>query len=397
MSDRKSGRGVRTRRDYVKYSGAVIGGGLLAGCSSDGSESTDSRTEADTETDSTPSTDTNTAEDGSYSVTMEPVGEVSFSEIPESWLAMTAGYADMGIALGQQPPEGLTSTGRYHTHHYDDIPGVSVNKEDILQLYDAGIDKELFYSRDVDLHVFDPNFLSNRVENFDEEDIEEITSNISPFIGNAIFSRQYSWHDGYPYYTMYEAFEKMAEVFQEQDRYRAFADIHDDVIGEITNRLPAESERPSVATLMVTSEEPDEFYPFRIEQGTGWKQWRDLGVTDSLAGTGTESFTAARATIDYETLLKADPEYLMLYGYESLSASEFRETFLPYFQDHNIGSQLTAVQNENVYRAGGFYQGPIINLSLTERAAKQLYPDEFEDDESLYDRQRVADIVNGEY
>jgi len=327
---------------------------------------------------------------------MEPVGDVEFDEVPESWLAMTAGYADMGIALGQQPPEGITTTSRYHTHHYDDIPDVSVNKEDILQLNDAGIDKELFYSLDVDLHVFDPNFLINRIRNIEETDIEEIQSNISPFIGNTIFSRQYSWHDGYPYYTMYEAFETMAEVFDEQARYQAFSELHDEVIGDVTDRLPAESERPSVATLMVASEEPTEFYPFRIEQGTGWKQWRDLGVEDALAGTGTESFTASRASISFETLLEADPEYLMLYGYESMSTSEFRETFLTYLREHESGSQLTAVQNGDVYRAGGFYQGPIINLKLTERAAQQLYPDEFASDEHLFDRQRVADIINGE-
>jgi len=380
---------VPTRRDTIKYGGAVAAGSLLAGCSGD----TDS--EADEST-STP-TDTATPEDESYSVTMEPVGEVVFDEVPESWLVMTAGYADMAVALGQQPPEGITSTSRYHTHHYDDIPNVSVNKGDILQLYDAGIDKELFYSLDVDLHVFDPNFLINRIKNLDEADIEEITANISPFIGNTIFSRQYSWHDGYPYYTMYEAFEKMAEVFQEQARYQAFSDLHNEVIGEITDRIPGESDRPSVATLMVVSEGPEEFYPFRIEQGTGWKQWRDLGVKDGLAGTGVESFTASRATMSYEALLEADPEYLMLYGYESLSTSEFRDTFLTYFRNHDIGSQLTAVQNGNVYRAGGFYQGPIINLKLTERAAQQVYPDEFGSDEQLFDRQRVSNIVSGEF
>ena len=378
---------IPTRRDYIKASSALVGGTLIAGCSGNNPQPTSENSSTATST---------TATNQSYSVTMKPVGEVEFDEVPESWLAMTAGYADMGVALGQQPPEGITTTSRYHTHHYDDIPDVSVNKEDILQLNDAGIDKELFYSLDVDLHVFDPNFLINRIRNIEETDIEEIQSNISPFIGNTIFSHQYSWHDGYPYYTMYEAFEKMAEVFHEQARYQVFSELHDEVIGDVTDRLPAESERPSVATLMVASEEPTEFYPFRIEQGTGWKQWRDLGVEDALAGTGTESFTASRASISFETLLEADPEYLMLYGYESMSANEFRETFLTYLQEHEVGSQLTAVQNGNVYRAGGFYQGPIINLKLTERAARQLYPDEFASDEQLFDRQRVADIINGE-
>ena len=65
-------------------------------------------------------------------------------------------------------------------------------------------------------------------------------------------------------------------------------------------------------------------------------------------------------------------------------------------QNDNTAKSLTAVQVGRVYPAGGMYQGPIINLSKTERAAKQLYPDEFGADEQLFDRQRVADIINGE-
>ncbi|KMT45782.1 hypothetical protein EL22_27510 [Halostagnicola sp. A56] len=53
-------------------------------------------------------------------------------------------------------------------------------------------------------------------------------------------------------------------------------------------------------------------------------------------------------------------------------------------------------QNNTRIRAGGFYQGPIINLKLTERAAQQIYPEEFSSDEQLFDRQRITDIVNGD-
>jgi iron complex transport system substrate-binding protein len=67
-------------------------------------------------------------------------------------------------------------------------------------------------------------------------------------------------------------------------------------------------------------------------------------------------------------------------------------------KEHPVGSELTAVQNGRVYRGGFLYQGPIHNLFLTERAAQQLFPEEFGDvtsDTELFDRQRVADIVNG--
>jgi len=365
-----------TRRETLKYGGAVAAGLGLAGCSNVADQS---------------ATPTGT---GAYSATIEPMGTVEFNSVPETWLAMTAGWADMGIALGQDPPAGLTTTSRYHTHHYEDIPGVSVDRSDILQLYDAGIDKELFYEQNVDLHVFDPNFLINRVENLGRADIDEIAEKVAPFFGNTVFSRNYGWHDGYRYYTMYEAFEKLADVFQEQARYEAFASLHDAVQTGLQNRLPPVDDRPSVATVMVVSEEPEVFYPFRIEQGTGWKQWRDLGVRDAFEESDVETFTAARGSIGYEKLLDVDPDYLLLYGYESLSATEFQQTFLSFFEDHDVASELTAVQNGHVHRAGGFYQGPIINLSLTERAANQLYPDEF-GGEQLYDRERIADIVTG--
>jgi hypothetical protein len=64
-----------------------------------------------------------------------------------------------------------------------------------------------------------------------------------------------------------------------------------------------------------------------------------------------------------------------------------------YLKNHQTASALTAVKNGDVYRAGGLYQGPITNLVLTQRTAKQLYGVE----EPLYDGQRVADIVAGEF
>jgi iron complex transport system substrate-binding protein len=50
------------------------------------------------------------------------------------------------------------------------------------------------------------------------------------------------------------------------------------------------------------------------------------------------------------------------------------------------------VKDGDVYRGGPLYQGPITNLVVTERAAKQVYGVE----KALFDRQRVADIVNGD-
>lgn len=53
-------------------------------------------------------------------------------------------------------------------------------------------------------------------------------------------------------------------------------------------------------------------------------------------------------------------------------------------------------RSDDMYPAGGTYQGPIIDLSKTERATGQLFPGEFDEGKRLYDRQRIADIGNGD-
>jgi iron complex transport system substrate-binding protein len=233
---------------------------------------------------------------------------------------------------------------------------------------------------------------------WDQQDIDEIRDNVAPFIGNLGFRRSDDWHD-YRYYTMYDTFEIVAEVFQEQARYEAFEAFHDEYIANVQTRLPPADERPSVLLTFESNDKPEAFSPYRLtDKGTNKKQWRDLGVGDALAGTDVGNLsTTERTKLDYEGLLAVDPDVLLIRGHESKSPMEFRETVLAYMQDHPVGSELTAVQNERVYRGGPLKQGPIQNLFLTERAAKQVYPEEFGEvtsDERLFDHQRVADIIN---
>ncbi|WP_336024651.1 ABC transporter substrate-binding protein [Halobellus salinisoli] len=383
-----------TRRDYVRYGGAVVGGGLLAGCTGGSGAST-----ASTETDaSAEETAQPTADDQSYTVSMEPVGTVTFESVPKRWIAYDGGYADMGVALGKG--DGITGIGgadRYYTYVYDELPGVSVDRERIEANPEVRT-KEQFYELDNDVHLYDPNMLVHWFD-WGQSDVEEIADNVAPFLGNLIFRRSDGWHD-YRYYTLYEAFEKVAEVFGEQERYEAFERLHDDFIAEIQRQLPPVDERPNVFLTYEGTTEPETFSPYRLnDKGTSKKQWRDLGVSDALAGTDIQNLsTTNRGELDYENLLEVGPDVILVRGHERKSASEFRETVLAYMQDHPVGGELTAVKNARVYRGGYLNQGPIHNLFLTERAAKQLYPDVFgavTSDSELFDRQRVADIVNG--
>jgi iron complex transport system substrate-binding protein len=390
-----------TRRDYVKGGGAAVGGGLFAGCTGgSGSEttpestSTGTATETGSEATTSAATDAETTtEDASYSVTMEPVGTVEFDERPETWLPYTGDYADMGVALGQA--DGLAGIGvsaRFATHYYGELPGVAVDTDDLTQLYQDGTGKEVFYELDADVHVVDPNFMINRL-GWDRGDVDEIRENVAPFLGNTIFTHVYDWHD-YRYYSLYEAFEKMAEVFRERERYEAFRSYHDQVVGEVRSRLP--SSRPSVAVLYPADVPPETFYPYLVGEGTASKQWRDLGVTDALAEHGVTDAQISGATIDFETLLEIDPDAIAVRIQGEITDEYFRENVVEPMRNHDVASSLTAVRNDRVLYGGVTYQGPIFHLFQLEEAARGVYPDVF-GGERLFDRQRVADIVNGEF
>jgi len=379
-----------TRRDVLKYGGALVGGGLLAGCTSDGSVD---QTTSEATTAAVTAEPTTTAADDSYSVTMEPVGEVEFDEVPETWVPYTADYADMGVALGHG--DGLAAIGvkaRYGTHLYEELPGVSVDKEALTELWQNGTGKELYYELDADVHVTDPNFMVNRLQ-WSESDVAEISEAVAPFFGNTVFSRAYGWHDGYRYYSLYEAFEKLAEVFRERERFEAFERLHDEVLADVAERLPEET--PDIVVLYPAEVPPESFYPYLVDEGTQSKHWNDLEVGDALAKHGVTDAQAGGGTIDFETLLEIDPDALAVRLQGEISASYFDSEIRSHLESHDAASRLSAVQNDRVVYGGLTYQGPIIHLFQLERAAQGLYPDEFGGEE-LFDRQRVADIVTGE-
>jgi len=307
---------IPTRRDIVKSGGALVGGSLLAGCT--GSSDSPTTPAGTNETTSNPTT-----EPESYTVTMAPVGEVQFDAVPEQWVPFSGGYADMGVALGQA--DGLAGIGggdRYYTYVYDELPSVDIDEATIEQNPEVRT-KEQFYELDSDVHLYDPQMLINWFD-WSQSDVEEIADNVAPFIGNLIFRRSDQWHD-YRYYTLYQAFETVADVFQQRERYEAFKQLHDDYIAGIQSRLPPTEERPNVLLTFEGTDEPTSFSPYRLnDQGTSKKQWRDLGVTDALAGTDIQNLsTTNRGEYDYETLLEVDPDVILIRGHERKSATSF--------------------------------------------------------------------------
>jgi iron complex transport system substrate-binding protein len=328
---------------------------------------------------------------------MEPVGTVEFDRVPESIAPFTADYIDMLVALGHADAvESVWYRARYKTSHYDQLEGVSIDLASLTELWSDGISKEPFYEMDADLHLIDPHALTDWFQAWDENDLDEIRTNVAPFVGNVIFRRTDAWHD-YRYYALYEAFEKVAEIVQERERFEAIRSLHDDLVAEVQSRLPAPDERPNAA-LVFAGRDPQEFYPYRLSgNGANKEHFHTLGLSDAFAGTGVNGLsTSDTGAVDYETLLEIDPDSLLLrYHGAGMSREAFEDQVVATLRDHEVGSQLSAVQNGLVFRGGPIYCGPLHNLFMLERYATAYFPEQFPEDR-LFDRDRLAAVVAGD-
>ncbi|SIR00640.1 ABC-type Fe3+-hydroxamate transport system, substrate-binding protein [Haladaptatus litoreus] len=406
MSKKRGGHGAPTRRDYLKYGGVTIGGGLLAGCAG--------LTGSDTTSTETGTSSTNTAET-SYSVTMSPVGEVTFEETPSNVMAYSPQYVDMLVAFGHADSlnsvgfPGDTVTGLQY--FYDTLDGVSLSTDGLTQLFNDGMDKELFYELDSDVHLMDPAWATT-FKGWSRDDVEEIAENVGPWFANR-YSRQHAqppeaYRDDYQYYTLWELSEKVAAVFGEQERFEALKSEYEALYGTIRANLPPKSERPTVGLLSYWD---GEFYPYKISgPGFGKAHVRPMGARDAFADSDKTYAENYDATYNMEGVLDIDPDVILhIFGVGPwYDWDEISETV----SSDPVGKELTAVQNDRFYASGGSFQGPLKNLLQLEMTAKQLYPDafgewprfeegqsypEFSKEEQLFDHQRVADIVTGDF
>jgi hypothetical protein len=140
--------------------------------------------------------------------------------------------------------------------------------------------------------------------------------------------------------------------------------------------------------------------------GEGGARW----LVDSIQGVEFDPSDLAQfvqgGEFDAEVLIEIDPDVIVgqdgILRYSTREA--FRETLVSTLENDPVTSQATAVRDGAVDIGGTYYLGSIVNLFRTELLAKQLYPEEFgeyrgpfevPDGEELFDRQRVADICNG--
>lgn len=420
MTDGSGQREAPTRREYVKYGGAVLGAGLLAGCAggSDADPAGGSGSDQ-TETATSSSTATSTGEN-SYTATMSPMGELTLSEPPSSWVGGLGFTADVLTALGQADGAvGMADPRFWYQGFYDFLDGVTVPaKGDLTQFTTAerDTDLEVLYELDPDLMAVDPNPII-AVYGLDKGGAAEIQENVAPWFGNESRRKRFDgwtyWPGGepYPYLSLPEYIPKYAALFGEEERGEALLNLYEPFIEDVRSRVPPKSERRSLALVngRYNPENRDGWVVYNpkseVEQTWGKKQYRDLNVVDAFEGAydGQSS-----VKVGFEGLLEYDPDVIIFnFGitYRDFQGENLIEKQREFLNDHPVGSEVTAVKNDDLYVGGTPYQGPIINMFQTEMAAKQLYPDEFgsypgygqlPESEQLFDRQRLADIINGD-
>ncbi len=399
-----------TRRDYLKYGGALVGGGLVAGCAGGGG-GTGSEPEPTTSEGTTTGETTETA-GGPYSATMAPVGTVEFDEPPTNVMVYNLLYADMAVAYGYG--DAVNSLG-FSTEvagaldaFYDHLDGVAFDHEGLQQLNTGSggvtVDAELFYTLDSDLHLLDPALLAS-FDGWTAGEVEDIETNVAPFFGNN-YSRNNTqppeaYRDDYEYYTLWEISERVADVFQARERYEALRSVYDGLVSTIESDLPPEEERPTVGSVIYMD---GTFYPAKINTaGFANAHLRPMGANDAFV----EADIAYGSAYDFETMRDIDPDVILhRYGYSYYDVPAIREEIA----DDTLGSQLSAVENDRFYAGGNPLQGPLMNLFQLEMTAKQLYPEQFgawpgtdgdaypeiPEEEQLFDRAAVAAAANGE-
>ncbi|ELZ80440.1 hypothetical protein C455_06201 [Haloferax larsenii JCM 13917] len=397
-----------TRRTYLKSGAALVTGGLLAGCT--GQDTDGETTAASTTESSSSSTPEQTTEptpaDESYTVSMAPTGAVSFDSAPETIFTRLTHHAGMAFALGHGDAVNSMHAPDYYDALWNQftprLDGVSLDWSGLYSSWEPS--KERLYELDSDVHLADPASVA-ALGSWDESDLEEIEENVSPWFGNTFSDRNRSppteWADRYEHYGLWEIFAKVATVLQEEAKYESLTSVREEMLQTISSKLPPADERPTV--VMLASRDYETIYAYNLNTpGFLTAHTRPLGAQGAL-GDDVES----GATIDFETLLEADPDVILSLGgmHPTTDMGKIRQTLT----DHPVASEVSAVKNGRIYAQAARYQGPILNLFQTEMTAKQLYPDifgswptyesgpypEIPAEEQLFDRQRVADIING--
>jgi len=428
----------RTRRRFL-VAGTTVAGGLVAGSTGNGGDSTPSEEsggdgggtatptpeETPTATAAASGTDTPTespptgtatatpslALEPPYTASLAPAGEVTFEDEPEDIFTLLGHHSEMALALGMGDAVNTT----YAPGYVDSLvaaftarlEGVSVDWADLPRSW--GMGKEAVYELESDVHLADPAQVVT-MEGWERSDVAEVAESVGPYFGNSLSGGRESppdaYADSYEYYGLWEIFGRVATALNERGRYRALASLREEMLSTIEAGLPPEDERPSVA-MVLPSTTDDSMWAYHTNV-TGYyaAHTRPFGAGDAMAEAGVEN----GARIDAEALLSADPDVLVILGglvnYHDIDAVRAS------LEDDPVTSEVTAVDEGRVYAQGTRHQGLLVNLFQLEATAKQVFPDAFgawpdyqngnpypeiPADDRLLDYDRLAAIIDGDY
>jgi len=397
---------VPTRRETIKGGGALIGGGLLAGCTggSDGGGANGSSGSNGSGGENA------TGGDGgvSYEVCMKPNPCTTFERVPETFATYHTAWSEIAFVLTGQEPEGMAYPEFYPTEFYDGLPGIEIDVESVTKIVteEDVFSKELFYEVSPDVFLIDHNIAKHYGE-WDDDDISEIENNIAPLCGSYGMRPWPEYDEGYPFYTLYELLGKASEVFKvEKERFEPLQTVYDDLV----NQVQSEAEPRTIGYMNGDPKEKTFYAHVPGQPGYQGEVQRHLNLEDAFRGkypSGENSFE-----VDYEAILEADPDIILIKSGMISYDSYGYDTFQDYVADiaaDEVGGQLTAVQENRVYAGGPIEHGPVQSLFIHEAVAKQMYPEKFgeftfetrnsladiPEEEQMFDRQRVADIING--
>lgn len=307
-----------TRRNVIKKGGgAVIGAGLLSGCTGDsgssgsGSNGTSSGggSGANGSNGTAGFSDNATTSGGSgnsYSVMMSPVGKVEFNSAPETAASFDDQWADMMVALGQD--DRLVAHGRpgnIITEFYDQLPGVSLDIEGVTAL-ENNMNVETFFELDADIHHLDPLRMASTWDSLDGSDVETIRSEIAPYFANRYSAlHDYAGDQPYQYYSIWDLTRKFAEVYQVPDRAERLQTAYDEMVADIQSKLPPEGERPRVA-LSVHSDGTFYGQPSIFHPGFARAHIRPLQPRNAFADY--PQYEGFEVQYDMEAMLEVDPD-----------------------------------------------------------------------------------------
>jgi iron complex transport system substrate-binding protein len=347
-----------------------------------------------------------------YTVTMSPMGKVTFNHIPLRIVTLDANYNDILVSLGEDSK--LIATG-YRGNFYDGFYeklGVKAHFDaDHLTFLSSGagamFDKELFYKLHADVHHIDPVHLAAS-RGWTQSDVDEIARNVGPFFANR-FSRDNSYQGKVPYqyYSLWELSTKVGEVYQRSQMITQLKAVCDEMVRMIESKLPPPDKRPRVGLIFYSN---GRFTPYSIGNGGfGQAQYRDVGARDAFTQITADTYKGEGgrgATLDTEGLLALNPDILIMpfaiYPASAATTSRAAYEQLLKLKDDPLAQRLTAFRTQRIYPGGTPLQGPIFYLFQIEMAAKQIYPEIFgpyRDDqnypisEQLFDRRRVEEIL----